>query len=170
MLFLGIGYAQISSIDLLVNGNAQLKKQTGIVITDVEYKSSNNADNVHSIINNYYQTNLDSTIVLNNSNDSSITYQVTIKNLGDTSKQYVDTVYDSSFYDNDEITFELNGLTTDVILDKNDTLTFDITFYFKEDKESYSNTVLNSYLKYLVHPMLLPIMQMVAILEMLLYF
>ena len=55
-LFLGVGYAQISDIDLSVSGSASANKQEGVVISEITYLSNNNADVAHCKINTYYQT------------------------------------------------------------------------------------------------------------------
>ena len=146
--FLGIGYAKISSIELSVSGTATAKAQTGIIITDVTYSSNNNADTTNSVINTFYQCMLDSTIVLNNHSDSSITYQISIKNLESYSQSFLDTVYAPEFYDNEDIIYELNGLSPGDIIAPGETKNFTITFKYKEVKADYPNTVLSSYINF----------------------
>ena len=148
ILFLGVGYAQISNINLLVNGSATATKQEGIVISGITYLSNVNADLDHSKINTYYQTTMDSKIVLGASSDSSITYQVSIKNLTDETREFKGANFDESFYDNPEIDFEINGLNIGDTLDPGETKTFTVTFKYKEPKASYDSNVLNSYLNF----------------------
>lgn len=148
ILFLGIGYAQISDIDLDISGTASAQGQNGIVISDITYLSSNNADSTCSNINTYYQTMFDSKICLNNDSSSSITYQIKIKNLTSNNAKFIETIYADDFYDNDDITFELDGLAPNDIIQADEEKTFNITFKYKEVKDSYPNTILNSYINF----------------------
>ena len=145
-LFLGIGYAQITEIELNVEGTAKMNKQTEVFISDVVYKNNYNANVDSSKINTYYQTLLDSTVSLGSSSDSTITYEITIINLSDTAKKYSETVYDSLFYDNNNITFQLNGLDTNTILQTGESVTFTITFQYSGSDTSQN--ILNSYLNF----------------------
>ena len=148
--FLGIGYAQMSGVTLNVDGTAKLDEQTGIVITNVTYQGSNNTDPSLSSINTYYQSLLDSTIVLGNDPTSSITYQVSIKNITDEEYTFDQIVYDSSFYDNPNITYELNSLTQGDTIQPNETINFTLTFkYLSTD---ISNNTLNSYINIKFNP------------------
>ena len=146
--FLGIGYAQISSIELSVSGTATAKAQTGIVITDVTYSSNNNANTTNSKINTYYQSMLDSTIVLGNTLDSNITYNVSIINMSSDNVLFDKVVYDESFYDNNDIVFELTNLNPNDPLNAGQTINFQITFKYKTDLTEVTNNVLNSYLNF----------------------
>lgn len=146
--FLGIGYAQISSIELSVSGTATAKAQTGIVISDVTYSSNNNANTTNSKINTYYQSMLDSTIVLGNTLDSNITYNVSIINMSSDNVLFDKVVYGESFYDNNDIVFELTNLNPNDPLNAGQTINFQITFKYKTDLTEVTNNVLNSYLNF----------------------
>ena len=148
-LFLGVGYAQISDIDLSVSGSASANKQEGVVISEITYLSNNNADVAHCKINTYYQTTMDSKIVLGTNSDSSITYQVSITNLTNETREFKGATFDESFYDNPEIDFEINGLNIGDSLAAGETKTFTVTFKYKEPKASYDSNVLNSYLNFI---------------------
>ena len=145
-LFLGIGYAQISSVELNIGGSVIAQKQTGVVIMDVHYVSNNNANISSSIINSYYQTMLNSKIVLGNDSSSSITYEITIKNLTNAPKRFDGAVYEQEFYDNPNITYELNGLSIGDVLASNQSVTFTITY--KYTGTDISNNILNSYINF----------------------
>lgn len=147
-LLLGIGYAQISDIDLTITGSANMVGQTGIIITDVTYDSNNNANVASSIINSYYETIIDSSIKLGNTLDSTITYEVTIKNLLEENQVYNDIVYDSSFYDNDDIEIITNGLNVGDVLIPNEEKTFTIIFKYKDTLSTITNNELNSFIKF----------------------
>ena len=148
VLFLSVGYAAVSSISLEINGTAQSDTAKGLLITNVTYQSNTNADLDNCAINDFYQTVLDSTIALNNDKYSDITYQIRIENRDTEIKKYKETIYDPSFYDNNDITFEVNGLDQTVILEPGDSVTFTITFKYAEEKADYPNTVLNSYINF----------------------
>ena len=49
--FLGVGYAQITGINLELSGTASLSGQTGIVISNISYSSSVLTDPSESSIN-----------------------------------------------------------------------------------------------------------------------
>lgn len=145
-IFLGIGYAQISDIDLTVSGTAMAQRQTGVVISEIDYLSDFKANVSESKINTYYQTMLDSKVSLENDVNSSITYRMTIQNLTDVEKKFSGVVYDNYFYDNPNITFELENLAVGDILNSGESITFNITFkYLGSDT---SKNVLNSYLNF----------------------
>ena len=65
-LFLGIGYSKASDIDLIVEGEATANSPKDIVITNIEYLSSINANHTLSTINEPYLTIMNSKIVLEN--------------------------------------------------------------------------------------------------------
>ena len=144
--FLGVGYAQITGINLELSGTASLSGQTGIVISNISYSSSVATDPSESSINTYYQTMLDSTIVLGNDTTSSITYQITIRNLTDENYVFSNVVYDDDFYDNNNITYELNGISHGSVLSANQSVTFNVTF--KYTGTDISNNTLNSFLNF----------------------
>lgn len=103
-LFLSVGYAQITGVTLVVEGNASLDKQSGVIISNVQYISDQNANLSNCNINTYYQTDLDTSISLSTTDSASyITYQITILNSTDSTIYYDDIVYDQSFYSNENI-------------------------------------------------------------------
>ena len=106
--FLGIGYAQISNVDLDITGSVQADKQNGIAISNVAYQSNVGTDQSLSSINMYYQTLLDSHIVLGSDSSSSITYQISVVNLTNEEYVYNGSTFDNSFYDNNNITSKSN--------------------------------------------------------------
>ena len=147
-LFLGIGYASITDIDLTIQGEANLVKQTGLFITNVTKLSSNNADLSLSSINNNYQTMLNTTTILNDDSTSSVTYQVTIKNGTNLVREFSGIVYDNAFYDNSEITYELNGLSVGDTLAPGEERTFTLTYKYAEVKDHYNNNTLNAIINF----------------------
>ena len=155
--FMGIGYATISSIDMEIDGSASLSRQSGVYITNVSYSTNTNANPALSSINMYYQTNLDSTIVLNNNLNSSITYEITVINTSGSTKQFDGVVFDSNFYDNNDIIIETTGITTSTTLNDNDTITFYATFKYDSNVTTITNTTLNSFVNFkFVEPQVTP--------------
>ena len=55
-LFLGVGYAQITSKELQIDGTAKMSGQTGLLITGVEYLSGTGVNPSQSSINSFFQT------------------------------------------------------------------------------------------------------------------
>ena len=76
---MGIGYANITGIDLSLSGVASASGQTGVVISNVTYLSNNNADVSNSNINTYYKSMVDSTITLRDDQNSSIKYNLLLE-------------------------------------------------------------------------------------------
>ncbi len=147
-LFLGIGYANISGVDLGINGSAQAKVQDGVFISDALYYSNNNALIDESSINNYFGSTLNTTVYLSESDTtSSITYQITVYNNSDYDYYFSEVMYSNDFYDNTDIVFELTGLEINDLLKSKSSLTFYITFKYG-DIDSINSNVLNSYLNF----------------------
>ena len=144
---MSFGYAAISSIALDVSGTATAQAQSGVFITEVNYQSNVGADTVNSKINNFIGSVLDSTVVLSTTNNnSSITYQVKVYNNTNDDYAFKTTTYESNFYDNNGIKFELTGMSQNTIVPSKQIKTFTITFSY-ENGVPASNT-LNSYLNF----------------------
>lgn len=146
--FLGIGYASIANINLDITGTAQLNKQTGLVISEVTLSEYSNVDPDLSEINTYYQTMLDSKVVLGSDPNSYITYQVTLTNLSDKEKKFTGVVFDDEFYDNENITYELTGLNVGDTVLAGATKTFTVKFKYADTSVPPTNTLLNSVIKF----------------------
>lgn len=144
---LSIGYASINSIILDINGEVSAIPQNEIYITDVIYKTDTNADIENSTINQYYQTLMQSSIVLGNSSTSSITYSITIYNNGNKTCTFDDVEYSDEFYDNPNIVFELDGLKKWDTIRSKEFITFSITFHYANNTVANSS-VLNSFLNF----------------------
>lgn len=145
--FLSIGYASLDSIILDINGEVTAVPQSEIYITDVAYKTNINADIEISKITQYYQTLMQSSIVLGNTPTSSITYSVTIYNSGNQTYTFKDVEYSNEFYDNPNIVFELDGLKKWDTVASKEFITFSITFHYLNNTIPDS-TVLNSFLNF----------------------
>lgn len=145
--FLAVGYASLESITLDISGEVTAVPQSAIYITDISYKTSTDANIESSKINQYYQTLMQSSIVLGNTSTSSITYSVTVYNSGDTTYSFKEVLYSDEFYDNSNIVFELDGLKKWDTIDAKESLTFSITFHYLNNTVP-DNKTLNSYLNF----------------------
>ena len=148
VLFMSIGYAAINSISLEISGYASASPMQGLVITDARYSTDYYADLTASKINNIFQTNLSSTIVLTQNRFSYISYEISIYNSTDNDYSYVETTYmtGTNTYDNENIVFTLTNLSTGEIIESGQTKTFKITFSYKNyviPDNSTLNSILN---------------------------
>jgi len=118
----------------------------GIFINNVKYISDVNANKDLSIISDFSDTLLDSTVVLSKSdNNSSMTYQIEIYNSTDYAYYFDKVEYSlgNLIYDNANIDFTINGLEKDYILYSKKSVTFTITFYYKNNVVSSNNTLIS---------------------------
>ena len=145
-IFMGIGYASYFGVLLDIDGEARVLTQDVVHISAASYSSDNGANVSQSSINNYFGTTLNSKITLGSNSSSTITYSITIVN--DTNDNYIftGTSFDPDFYDNNNIIFNINGLSTGYELNPNGSKTFTITFSYAGSNTS--NPVLNSYISF----------------------
>lgn len=145
--FMSIGYAAINLITLDIKGTVMAKPKEEIAIINAYLSDSLNA-NVENSNVNYSETLLNNRIELSSVDASSyVTYTVTIKNNTINDYAFDGSKYDETFYDNPNITFELIGLNENDIIKSKESVTFDITFKYKNDEVSINN-VLNSYIDF----------------------
>lgn len=146
-LFMSMAYAEISDINLGVEGVVVASQQEGVYISDVTYMSSSNADVQNSKINYYLATTLDSEIVLGNVSTSTITYQITLYNNSNEDHVYIDTLTDKvtpGLYSNTDIEFSTTGLEKNTTTIKaNDYLKFTITFKYTDIATLEENTLIS---------------------------
>lgn len=150
VLFMSIGYAAINSISLEISGYANASPQEGVFITDASYSTDYQADITASKINNIYQTNLSSTMVLSTTERFAyITYEISIYNSTDNDYSYVETTYmtGTDTYDNENIVFTITNLSPGDRIESKQIITFTITFSYKNYALSANNT-LNSILNF----------------------
>ena len=148
-LWMCVGYAAINSIVFNINGYVTGVNVNSLYISEVLYKEGNNINSSESKINNYYDTILNSSIVLNDlDNSSSITYTITFSNGTNFDYKYVDYVFDEEFYSNSNIIVDVN-LKNGNIIYSGDTLDIEITFKYV-DGVNVSSEInrLDSYLKF----------------------
>ena len=146
ILFLGIGYASISSVNLEIEGDASLIGQTGIVVSDINVDSVVGANSNSQVINTYYQTLINTRTVLGDNANSTVTYEITILNNSNNEKIFEGVVYDPSFYSNSEIGYTLTGLNVGDTLDIGEQVTFQLTFHYND--VTHTNNILDSVLNF----------------------
>ena len=145
--FLTIGYASITSTNLNVGVTVSTTVYRDIFISNVEYLSDNGADITNSKIEDYVGTMLHSNIALSTTDiNSTISYTVTIVNNSDSTKEFSGVTYGDEFYSNKNIGYRLEGLNIKDIIQKGDSKTFTITFYY--NSSDISNNQLESYLNF----------------------
>lgn len=149
-LFLGIGYASISDIDLEIEGTAQLEHQNGAYITDITYIENQNANMEDTSILDTYQSIIDSKISLSSTDSSSyVSYSITLSNQSADTYVYTGITYDSNFYDNENIQAKLSGISLGETIDSNQSKTFTLTYSYIPGVDMNANgfsNVLNGYI------------------------
>ena len=149
ILILGIGYAQVSNVSLHINGTATAEMEEDILITNIAFDSSNNANQNDCIIREPYLTLMNSTITLGDTLSSTITYKVTIKNNTSLPAIYDDEVYSpGAGYDNTDIEFVVSGIQNGDVLDPQEEVEITITFKYIDSLTAINNRVLNSYINF----------------------
>lgn len=144
---MGIGYASIFGVLSSIDGSAMAITQDVIHISNTSYSSDNGADVSNSLINDYFATTMNSTITLGNNASSTITYTITITNDTNDNYMFTGTSYDApDFYDNTNITYDLNGINIGDTINGKQSKTFTITF--KYASQNITNTRLNSYISF----------------------
>lgn len=138
-----VGYANIN-VPLDITGYLSAEAQDGIFITKADYKSSVDVNAEDSEIIQMYQTILTSDIQLSDDNqNSSITYEMTIYNSTDIPYAFEDVYFllGEDTYSNADIKFKLDGLEDGDLLESKGSITFNITFYYKDYVLSTNNTL-----------------------------
>lgn len=147
ILFMSVGYAVINSINLNIEGEVISKEQSGVYITEIDLLTNTDADVTNSKINNVYQTMIDSKIVLSKTNaSSSITYQIKLYNKSSKNSYYLGHEYAPDFYDNTDITYEINGISVGEYISPNSYKIITIKYYYKNNQLSSKSNELNSYI------------------------
>ncbi len=155
-LFMGVGYASINSITMKISGNALARAEEIGEVYISDYKvlddtSSSNDDESTSTIDSVNLTIFGSTINLPSTNPNGfITYSITVRNTTTDNYMFdgVKYILEKEFYDNENIVFdELIGLKSGDILYSKSSVTFTITFHYK-DYQVVDNNSLTSVLEF----------------------
>lgn len=147
-IFMGIGYAALSSISLNIAGKINIQSQKDVYITDVSYLTDIEADLENCYINDFYDTVINSNVSLSKTDPySEITYSVTVFN--STNEDYyfsgVSYMEDETTYSNPDIVFTVIDIDENSVLKSQSSITFGITFSYKDYVLASDNT-LTSYL------------------------
>jgi len=150
-IFMSIGYAQISDIDMIISGQAEATAQNGVFIYEVgDAVGTNGADAANSPVETYFGSNLGTKVVLGDSTESTISYTVSLYN--NSSDRYVFVgVSDPAVYDNEDIVYTLsdNMIVGSTILEPSGdgkSLDFTLTFKYKDNNVAAKkelNSILN---------------------------
>ena len=151
-LFMCVGYASVNNITLDLAGDAGIKGNPMIYIVDAQIDPNSDANVASSAISLIYETLMESTVVLNNDVDSTLTMEITIRNATPHNTYFEEVVYGNNFYDNNNIDFVLTGLDVNQMVPARGSVTFTITFkytdaYIETNPTTFTNT-LNSYLNF----------------------
>lgn len=148
-LFMGVGYAAVNSVNLTIAGDILAMELDDVVVTDISYKESSYATLDSSNVSVVSKTVLNSNIALSSTNSNSyITYTVTVLNTNTYDCFYNGAVFDSEFYDNQNIVFELSdNMIEGMFLKAGESLSFDIKFKYKDGVTPNSSiNKLNAYI------------------------
>ena len=139
-LFIGVGYSAINGVALDMGGHAAAESPEELFIADAYVSgSTNGAIQTNSEVILTSQTMMQSRTELSSTNsNSTVTYTVIIKNNTEDHYVFDQVVYDEGFYDNNNITYQLSGISQGYELEEGEMVTFTITF-----KYSGTNTTNN---------------------------
>ena len=147
-LFMCIGYASVNSVTLNLGGLVSVEAFKGIFLSDITILSSSSESHVDL----FYETMMQSTVVLEDNINSTLSMQISVYNNSSDDYYFDDVVYGSNFYDNNNIDYTLSGINHGDKISIHETKTFTITFkYTDEYKNSNPTTfdnVLNSYINF----------------------
>lgn len=155
VIFMGVGYASINSISLMLNGEVVAKIQDRIFITEVEYvERSNSLANENYSVLLADNTILKSSIILEpNDINSEVSLKVLFYNNTEYDYVFKDVIYAEEIsdemddiYSNSEIVYTFTN-QNEIITKNGGILEVIITFKYSEINESTSN-ILNSILNF----------------------
>lgn len=141
LLFIAVGFSALSTT-LSINGSAAfapvgmirvMSISTGSLVDATEQSKSITPDSIKNMLDL-------------NSSTATATYNVVIKNLGQTDKMLDDILED--LYSNDQIEYELNGLQIGDVINAKQEVQFSITFKYKEGVTPPLESRLNSKLRF----------------------
>ena len=143
-LFVLLSFLTVSYAKFLYNGSLSgvavvPSKVSGVIITDVTLVDSGASS---YIINSYDDRILNTSIVLNNNATSFVTYEVTVTNYDNQSTDYLKYLVNNT--DNNDIEIIVSGVDKGTPIGHNETLTFTVTYKFKDGINNYNNNTINS--------------------------
>lgn len=143
IIFMGIGYANINTVDLNVIGGAEANIYNEVLIIDAYAKDKEN-----TTIYSYGQTIINSNVHLDNK-ESVQDIEIIIKNNSNNIQYYYDTLtkIGDDTYSNSNISFEIIGLAKGDKLNINEEKNVTIRFKYV-DKENVENNSLKSVIRF----------------------
>lgn len=150
ILFMSIGYANISSTLLNIQGNVFVKATNDLIITDAILFDGKNYSETNSKVLVYNKLMFKSIVQLNDS-DSYVTFKITIYNNGNRDFVYENTVFDNTNidnYTNNNIKYTVSGIDNSTKIKPKEYASFNIRFEYL-DKDNITNKELTSCLKFI---------------------
>ena len=159
VLFMGIGYATVTSTYLTINGDITSKNPTGVFIYNVEYVKKNENDVSDSIVETYVDATLSTTIKLDNNESDYETYRIYVKNNSTDSYMYFGITYNESYFQipNENIIFEEKtsgeeSISKGFIIEGKEEKVFQVTFKYKDGYKPNQLNVLSSIINFKFNP------------------
>ena len=145
--FMSVGYAEVTDVELGIKGKIEANNQEGVFITGITQLSAVNADTINSKMDSFIKTTVDTKIVLGNSLDSSITYQINLYNNSDKEYVFIDIMTaetEDNIYSSENIEIELNGIERCITtIGAKDKITYTVTFKYLENADLSNNTLMD---------------------------
>ena len=129
-LLLSIGYAQISSRELSIEGTAKAYEQEGVYVSGVSYISGSYVNTEESYTNQRVGATVNSKIVLEENQNATATYQITATNQTDKPYIYVGPSVSENFYSNSNIIYTVTGINIGDIVQSGQNVTFSLTYAY----------------------------------------
>ena len=146
-LFMSIGYATVNSVSLDFTGEASIKSSPGIYVYNAQIGTGTNGTNPdNSRITMLYNDVMKSVISLGSNTNSTLTVNITMYNTLSYPTIFTGITYSENFYSNNNITYDLNGISVGTVLPANSSTSFTMTFRYTGNDTS--NNILTSYLKF----------------------
>ena len=143
--FMSVGYAEVTDVELGITGKVEANNQEGVFITEITQLSEVNADTINSRMDSFIKTTVDAKIILGDSLDSSITYQMSLYNNSDKEYVFIDIMTaetEDNVYNNENIAIELNGIEKyTTTIGAKEELTYTVTFKYVEGADLLKNKV-----------------------------
>lgn len=146
--FMSVGYASINSIVLDLEAKVSIVTPKKLFISNVTVSSEENG---FGKVNLYEETYFSSTTTLSPTDSNAyVTYEITVNNSTPYTYGYADAKYilGENTYDNENIVFEISGITTETELESGESITFSITFKYN-DLTNITNNTLNSNINFI---------------------
>ena len=145
-LFMSVAFAEISDIELLINGTITPQIQQGVYIKEINAISRDGV--VSEAVNYYSGTTLSTSIELSKSKTSSLIYDITLYN-SQSEAYFAGVNYVDEAYSNKNITYNINGLDPYVtIIYPHESVSFTLEFKYVDGFTPSTTQELNSLLNF----------------------